>query len=142
MNASLLLRIASVLTFFFCAGHTAGMPWMPAEGPEALAVVGAMKGHSFDIIGSQRSFWDFYFGFGLSISVFMFALAVLLWQIGSLAKTDAMRMRPFIATFFVAFAVNTGLAWKYIFIIPLVNSALIAVCLALAFFAAGRSKAG
>ena len=65
----------------------------------------------------------------------------MLWQLGSLAKTDALRVRPIAASFFVAFIVNAFLAWKYFFAVPVVMAVAVSVCLALAFVMAGRGKA-
>ena len=138
MKASLLLRIAALITLLFFAGHTAGIPWTPALGPDEVRVVEAMKGPSFDVVGSTRTYWDFYFGFGVTISYLLLLEAVVLWQMGGLAKTMAARLRPVIAVFFLGFVVNTYLAAKYFFVIPLVMSIVIAVLLALAFYAAGK----
>jgi len=43
MTPSFLLRIAAVITLLYCAGHTMGMPWTPATGPQEAAVLDAMK---------------------------------------------------------------------------------------------------
>jgi hypothetical protein len=51
MKAPLLLRIAAVITFLYFAGHTAGIPWTPAAGPEEMPVLEAMKSHSFEVLG-------------------------------------------------------------------------------------------
>jgi len=91
--------------------------------------------------GFRRTYWDLYFGFGLIISGYLLVQAVVLWQIGSLAKTDPLRVRPVVASFFVAFLVNAVFSWKYFFAIPLIMAVAISVCLALAFVMAGRSKA-
>jgi hypothetical protein len=138
MRTPLLLRIAAVITFLYFAGHTAGMPWTPAKGPGEMPVLEAMKSHAFDADGFKRTYWDFYFGFGVIISAYLLVLAMVLWQLGSLAKTDAVRVRPMVASFFVVFIVNAFLAWKYFFALPAVMTVAISVCLALAFVAAGR----
>jgi hypothetical protein len=138
MKAPLLLRIAAVITFLYFAGHTSGIPWTPAVGPAETPVLEAMKSHSFDALGFKRTYWDFYVGFGVIISVYMLLQAVVLWQLGSLAKVDALRVRPIVATFLVAFIINAVFAWKYFFAIPVVMTIAIAVCLALAFVAAGQ----
>jgi len=140
MKSSTFLRIASIITLLYFAGHTSGMPWTPDVGPGAVPVLEAMKSHSFDAMGSTRTYWDFYFGFGVIISLYLLMQAVVLWQLGSLAKTDALRVRPIVASFFVAFIVNTVLARKYFFVLPVVMSVAISVCLALAFVTAGRNK--
>jgi len=140
MRTSTFLRVASIITLLYFAGHTSGIPWTVDVGPEGMQVIDAMKGHSFDAFGSTRTYWDFYVGFGITISLLLLVLAVVLWQLASLAKTDASRVRPIVASFLVAFIINTVLAWKYFFVIPLVTSAAISVCLALAVVSAGRNK--
>ena len=137
MKSSTFLRIASVITLLYCAGHTAGMPWTPATGPAEQPLLEAMKAHSFDALGSQRTYWDFYFGFGVIISVYLLVQAVVLWQLGSLARTQASQLRPITAAFFVGFMVNAFLAWKYFFAIPVIMTVAICVCIGLAFVLAG-----
>ena len=50
MKSSTFLRIASVITFLYFAGHTAGIPWTPAVGPGEAPVLEAMKAHSFNVL--------------------------------------------------------------------------------------------
>ena len=140
MKATLLLRIAAVITFLYFAGHAAGFPWTPGLGPAERPVLEAMKSHTFDMDGFRRTYWDLYFGFGLIVSVCLLLQAVVLWQLASLARTDSLRVRPIVASFFVAFVVNAVLSWKYFFAIPAFMCAAISICLALAFVMAGRSK--
>jgi hypothetical protein len=141
MKTSTLLRIAAVLMFLYFVGHTFGAPWTPGEAPADIAVVNAMKSDHFPVIGTSRSYWDFYFGFGLVISVMQLLQAVVLWQLGSLARTDAARLRPIIAAFFLSLVVNAILGWMYFFAIPIVMALLIAICLLLAFVSARRTTA-
>jgi len=61
---------------------------------------------------------------------------VLLWQLATIAKTDALVVRPIVALFFLANVGHAVLAWKYFFITPIVPDVVIAVCLAFAFAAA------
>ena len=141
MKASTLLRVAAVLMFLYFLGHTSGAPWTPGEAPADIAVVEAMKSDHFPVIGVSRSYWDFYFGFGLIISVMQLFQAILLWQLGGLAKTEAFRLRSIIAVFFVSIVINAVLSWMYFFIIPVVMAVLIAICLLLAFISAGKRDA-
>jgi hypothetical protein len=138
VKASTFLRIAAVITFLFFVGHTAGFPWTPGEAAADQAVVEAMRTDRFPVLGSSRSYWDFYIGFGLIISVLQLAQAIVLWQLGGLAKTDAARLRPIIAVFFAAFISQAVLGWTNFFVIPVVMSTLIAICLAMAFFMTNR----
>jgi hypothetical protein len=140
MKSSTFLRIAAVITLLYFAGHTASIPWTPDAGPGATPLLEAMKAHSFDVVGVKRTYWDFYFGFGVIISGYLFVQAVVLWQLGSLAKREPSKVRAIIVSFFVAFIVNAFLSWKYFFPIPLIMASLISVCLGLALFFSGRSS--
>ena len=140
MKAFHFLRIAAALTLIYCAGHTSGMPWTPYTDPEATSVLETMKSHSFEAEGFKGTYWDLYFGFGLVISVYLLVQAVVLWQTASLARTDAVRVRPIVVSFFIAFVINTALSWKYFFVVPVVMAGLIAICMAIALVLAGRMQ--
>ena len=65
MTPTMFLRIGSVVALVQFAAHTLlFVSSAPKHGPEETAVVEAMKGHRFDFMGSMRSYWDFYFGYG------------------------------------------------------------------------------
>jgi hypothetical protein len=140
MKAYHFLRVAAVVALLYCAGHTMGMPWTPYTDAEATSVLDTMKGHSFEAEGFKGTYWDIYFGFGLAISVYLLVQAVVLWQVASLAKVDAIRVRPIVVSFLVAFVINAVLSWKYFFAVPVVMAGLIAVCLAIAFALAPRTQ--
>jgi hypothetical protein len=140
MKTPLLLRISSILALLLAAGHTSGglSFWSPAGETEVLR---AMRSFHFDVAGSSRTYLDFYFGFGFVNGVFLLLQAVLFWQLASIAKTDAFRVRPLIGSFFLANAVSAFLAWRFIFVVPAVSFTLIAASLGLAFYASGKSRA-
>jgi hypothetical protein len=138
MKPSVMLRITAVITLLYFAAHTAGIPWTPVQGAGEMAVLEAMKTHRFNVEGFTRAYWDFYFGFGVAISGYLLVQAVALWQLASLAKSEAVRFRPILASFFVAFVFNAVVAWKYFFPVPAVFAAAIATCLGLAFLAAKK----
>ena len=140
MKASILLRISSIIMFLYCAGHTSGYPWTPTQGERESAIVESMKSYQFDVVGSMRSFWDFYIGFGLVVSGFMLAIAVLLWQLGTLVKRNVNGLRPIILTFFIAFVINTILDLRFFFVIPTVMAAVITILIGIAFIVAPRSS--
>jgi hypothetical protein len=140
MKAFHCLRAAAILTLLYCAGHTSGVPWTPYSDPEAVTVLDAMKHHAFEAQGFKGTYWDIYFGFGLVISLFLLVQAAVLWQTASLAKADAARVRPIVVLFLVGFIINGVLAWKYFFIVPVVMSGAIALCLAASLVLIGRAK--
>jgi hypothetical protein len=136
MKPVLFLRIASVLTFIHAVLHTIGGVFGKVEpGPAAVAVE-AMKTNQFLLMGHIRSFWDFYRGMGLLVTIFLTAEAILFWQLAWLAKTDAQRLRPIMATFLVAYTALAVNSYTYFFLAPVITEILIAACLGLAIVAA------
>ena len=133
MKPSILLRVASVLTLIFCAGHTYGALSASLRDPEQAAVFMAMQAFPFNIMGARRTHWEFYRGFSLLFSVTLLLLAVLLWQLAALAKRDPAEARPFVGSLLLAYLGFTILCGVYFFMAPAVFSAAVAVCLALAF---------
>lgn len=138
LTPALFLRIAAVVTLLYGVGHSMGFPWTPAIGPDEASLIEQMKSLQFETEGVRRTYWDFYIGFGLIISAFLFLQAVVLWQLGALAKVSLMSVRPIIALFLIAFVVNAVLAGTYFFAIPLVMAIAISVCLAAALVAKDR----
>jgi hypothetical protein len=132
MKPVLLLRIAAVLTFIHAVLHTIGGVFgKVGPGPATIAVQ-AMKMNQFLLVGRTRSFWDFYRGMGLGVTISLTAEAVLFWKLGSLAKTDAPRLRPILATFLVAYSVLAVNSYAYFFLGPVIAEIFIAACLGLA----------
>src|SRR5215831_10759675 len=54
-------------------------------------------------MGIIRTYWDFYVGFGLFVSVCLLLQAAVLWQLGSIAKENAIQVRPLVGTFVLAY---------------------------------------
>jgi energy-converting hydrogenase Eha subunit C len=84
-------------------------------------------------MGFRRTHWDFYRGFSLLFSVTLLLLAVLLWQLGTIAKSDPARARPMIATLGLGYIGFTVVCGTYFFTAPAAISAAAAICIALAF---------
>ena len=128
MKASLFYRIAAVLLLLFAVGHTLGFRQSdPNWGVDTL--LGSMRSTHFDILGFSRTYWDFYVGFGLFVSVFLLLAVVLAGQLGGLPAETLARMRGVAWALPLCFAAITVLSWRYFFIIPIVFSAVITVCL-------------
>ena len=108
--------------------------WSPmGENP----VLEAMRETRFDIMGVNRSYLDFYMGFGYSLSVAELMVAALLWQLASAARTDAVRVRPIIAVIALATVATGAIAWRFIFPVP---ALLCAVLLASLLVALGVAR--
>ncbi len=132
MTTTLWLRISAGIAFFFAAGHTLGgrKLWSPMGDN---AVLQAMRTTTFDVMGAPRTYLDFYLGFGHSISVTMFMQAVLLWQLATLAQTDALRVRPLIVVFTIAVAACGVIAWRFLIPVPALFSLVLVASLAVAY---------
>jgi hypothetical protein len=138
---ALFLRIASVLTLIHAVLHTFGGVFSsPDPGPATVAVE-AMKANQFLLMGNMRSYADFYRGLGLAVTILLTAEAVLFWQLSSLAKTDAVRLRPILATFALAYFALTVNSFAYFFLGPVIVEIVIVVFLVLAIVTAGSQTA-
>jgi hypothetical protein len=138
MKAKLFFRIAAVLLLLFSAGHTVGFRTIQPEwGVDAL--LSSMKTIHFNVQGFQRCYYDFYAGFGLFVSVLLVLAAAVCWQLGGL---DAGMLKSLKLTYWgltLCFVVVSFLSWRYFFLVPLVFSSLVTVCLILAALLASRS---
>src|SRR5260370_24523196 len=108
MRASTLYRIAAVLLLLFDAGHTSGFPWSDPKWGVDLA---SMRSTHFYIMGFSRTYWDFYLGFGLFVSVFLLLAVVLAWQLGRLPPGSLALLLGTQWGFALFFAPITVLIW-------------------------------
>jgi phosphoglycerol transferase MdoB-like AlkP superfamily enzyme len=137
VKPALFLRIASVLTMIHCILHTfGGVLSSPKHGSEELAVVETMKAHTFNVMGSMRSYWDFFFGYGLGVTITLLIQSLLFWQLATMCKTNVAWTRPIVLLFFFNFVAMSAVVWRYLFIAPAITELLIAACLAAAYFTA------
>jgi len=138
MKASLLYRIASILLILFALGHTLGFRRVdPRRGVDSI--IGALGSTHFDVQGLSRTYWDFYTGFGLFVTVLLVFIAVLSWQLGSLPKESLSSMPILTWSLATCFAVVTFLNWKYFFVVPLIFSGVITICFIFAAWIAARA---
>lgn len=135
MTTTLFLRIASAISLIFTLGHTAGglQKWSPMGDNEVLRSMTAVR---FNAMGANRSYLDFYMGFGWSLSVVMLMQTVLLWQMASLARTNPASVRPMIAVIALATVACGIIAWRFLFPIPALFSIALLIPLAAAYVVA------
>jgi hypothetical protein len=141
MRTVLFLRIASVLTLIHAVLHTIGGVFGGPDPGVQQATVAVMKANTFPVMGVTRSYGDFYMGLGLVVSVFLTVEAVVFWQLGSLAKTDALRLRPILATFLIGYLGAAVISYRYFFAGPVITELLIALCLGSAIASARQVAA-
>ena len=88
-----------------------------------------MKGYRFDAMGFQRTYFDFYQGFGWMLSAYLIGHVILFWQLSGPSGELARPLRLVVA---VLCAESLSLAWlgfEYLFWVPAALSAGIALCL-------------
>ncbi len=140
MRPAVFLRIAALLTFIHAVLHTIGGVFGTVPPGPATIAVQAMRVNQFVMFGHPRSYWDFYLGMGLAVSIFLTAEAVVFWQLASMAKTDAVRLRPIIVTLLFAYAALGVNSSVYFFAGPVITEVIIVGCL-IAAFATAKSPA-
>lgn len=136
MKPSLLYRIASVLLILFALGHTVGFRRVDPRW-KLDSIIAALRSTHFEVQGLNRTYWDFYVGFGLFVTILLLFTAILTWQLGGLPKDHLSEMRAVAWSLVACFVVVTFLSWKYFFIVPVIFSGVVAICLILAALAAG-----
>jgi hypothetical protein len=133
------LRIASVLTLIHAVLHTVGGVFGAVPPGPASVAAAAMKANQFMALGMSRNFWEFYRGMGLCVSIFLTVEAAAFWALGSVAKRDAVALRPVLAAFIVGYLALAVNSYLYFFFAPVIVEVLIAVCLGLAIISAKRA---
>ena len=128
------LRIGAALQGLGAVLHTIAAMDSPSRGPAEQAVFAAMQSFRFQIAGVTRSHWDFYRGYELFITVVFGVLAVLIWQLSTLSRTEPKQAVPFIVTILVAETLMSAIGWEYFFAGPGGMSILIGACLIAAIF--------
>ncbi len=78
---------------------------------------------------------------GLAVTIFLTGEAIVMWQLGSLAKKDPTRLRPVMVTFLLVYLVLSVSSNRYFFIGPVIAEILIAACLGSAILTAKVSTA-
>jgi hypothetical protein len=139
MKASLLYRISAVLLALFAVAHTAGFTQSdPAWGVDT--VLALMRSVHFELQGFSRTYWDIFLAAGFSVGVFYLFAAILAWQLAGIPAGTLAGMRVIVWALVLCFAAITVVSWRYLFMIPIVFSGVITVCLAAAAWRSARSS--
>ena len=141
MKSVLPLRIASVLTFIHAVLHTVGGVFGRIPPGPASVAAEAMKTNQFVALGVTRTFWQYYHGMGLAVSIFLFIESIVFWQLGSVARTAAPQLRPVFASFLIAYLAMAVNSYLYFFMAPVIVETLIALCFLWAITAAKPAAA-
>jgi hypothetical protein len=122
-KAAVWLRVLAVVLGLFALGHTVGTAAPKVtRGMREAVVFQAMQGYRFPVMGFDRTYWDFYRGFALTISVLMFALAALAWQLAAVSRRAPSEALPMAVTLLVGCVGVLVLSLEFFFAPPIVFS--------------------
>jgi len=124
-------RIASVLLLLFCAGHTAGgMLAQKSLGPDSDAVFARMKAVHFVFKGSDCTWYGFWFGFGMTTSLFLLLSAIIAWNLDKVPRPAWPSVSVIAWSLIAVHAANTYLSWRYFFLGPTMIGAVVTALMA------------
>lgn len=126
---AILYRAAAILLLLFAALHTFGFQQVDPQW-RVDSVVSSMRSVHFDLIGTSRSYWELFVGFGLLFSVFLVFIAILAWQMSRLPPQMLTQMRGTAWALVICFAAVTIVNLRYAFLFPIGFSVLVLLCLA------------
>jgi len=140
MKASVLYRITAVLLLLFAISHTVGFSQSdPSWGLDAL--LSSMRSIHFDVLGFNRTYWDFFVAAGFSVGVLYLFAGILAWELGGLPAETLAKMRGTAWAFALCFAAIAVVSWRYLFVIPIAFSSVIALGLiAAALLSSGQNQ--
>lgn len=125
-------RLAGYLAILFCAGHTfGGMLAQSSLGVAADEVFGAMKATHFRFNGADCTWYGFWLGFGLIVSIFLLLVAWAAFVLDGVSHAVWSQLAPLAWGLVVAMLFNGIVSWRYFFAGPTILSVLIAALLTL-----------
>lgn len=135
------LRVATYLLILYAFVHTAGALFnTPSFSPDADAVLASMRSVRFPVQGVERTWFNFWFGFGLIDSVFFVASAAIAWFLGGRPLAERRALRPIAWILFLGYAGSIVIILREFFLGPLIFSALITICFGLECWRLTRSS--
>jgi hypothetical protein len=135
-------RIASALLIVFFFGHTfGGMSGRRSFGPASDAVLAAMKTVRFDFNGSSVTWYGFWLGFGLTVSVYLLLAAVVAWQLERVPPASWSLVSVIAWSLVGAMGGTAALSFAYFFAGPGVIATLVTVLLAIGAVRKARAAA-
>lgn len=141
MAPKILYRAAAVLLVVFAGLHTVGFTQIdPGWGIDAL--IAQLRQTTFLAQGQTRSYWDFYVGFGISVSIWQVLAGLIAWELGGLPPALLSQLRMVRWGLVVAMAGTAWISWRYFFPAPLIFSVLVTLCLGLAAWRAQTAESG
>jgi hypothetical protein len=133
MKPKLLLRITSFLMLFYAVSHTFGVLTVrKVTDEQALKTLDMMSAVFVPMFGkpSPSTYFDFFFGYGLTSTVSLLTLCVLFWMLAGQAEEAPTRVRNLLLPLLAAMVGSAVLDFVYFFPPPAIICLVASVCLA------------
>ena len=139
MRVSILYCISSVLILLVAIGHTLGFRQTdPSWGVDQT--LAALKQTMFLINGFHRTYYGFYVGSGLFVTVFMLFTVVVTWQLGRLPAATLAQLPWLTWGLALSYGGALVISLRYFFMVQVIFSAAIFLCLATAAVAVAARR--
>jgi hypothetical protein len=133
MKPKLLLRITSFLMLFYAVSHTFSVLTVKKVTDEqALKTLDMMSAVFVPMFGkpSPSTYFNFFFGYGLSSTVTLLTLCALFWMLAGQAEEAPARVRNLLLPLLCAMIGYAVLDFVYFFPPPAIVCVLASVCIA------------
>jgi hypothetical protein len=123
-------RVASFLLVLYTLGHTLGaVVETPQFGFSSDEVVAQMKSVQVKVQSADCTWYGFYRGFGIMVSVYFAFSALVAWYLGSDGGRVETVLRPIAWALFLGHLAGALITWVYFFPVPIVFSTAITILL-------------
>jgi hypothetical protein len=136
-------RLTTYLLVLYALGHTLGaVIQTPRLGEGSDAVVATMKSVHVVAQGADCTFYGFYRGFGIFVSLFLAFSAVLTWHLGGMTAREQRRFAPVTWALFLSYVGGAAVVWVYFFAAPIAFGTVVPVVLGFACIRNRREAEG
>lgn len=112
----------------------------PRHGADEVNLVEMMKSLQWNFGGSERSYWDFYFGYGM-VAILMGLLEILLlWFLSGLLARNPREALPFLMVTAVITVFHILITLKFFFALPASFDIAVTLFILLAYLAARKES--
>jgi hypothetical protein len=136
------LRLVAILMAVGDLGHTSGVLRTIPRSLEQGGLLAPLQAFHVVMMGTTRTHWDFYVGFGMAVTCQFLLIAGLAWLAGNLADADPVRARPFIYLLLAAQVPGLVIGYVYFFAAPQVVTILTLICIVWSLFLIGSRIPG
>jgi hypothetical protein len=126
-------RLAAYVLVLYTLGHTFGaVIATPDFGSESMQVVTGMKAVHVVAQGADCTWYGFYRGFGIFVSLFFVFSLLVAWHVGGKTLEHRVALLPVTWALFASYAASIVTALVYFFPMPIIFSTAVTLLLGVA----------